>query len=116
MQGQDPNLLVELYSISDTQTFVNNSVQSYYNANSTNSLDNYSFQEGNDGGIMPVLMYSTNKIAMTGNNTGFQAFNTWNLTTTELGPFTLYNSTELQLWFETLDEFSLVFSLNMNLP
>ena len=62
MQGQDPNLLVELYSISDTQNFVNNSVQSYFNANSTDSLDNYSFQESN-GVIMPILMYSTNKIA-----------------------------------------------------
>ena len=63
------------------------------------------------------MMYSTNKLAITNQTLyPFQPFNYWNLTTTELGPFTLFNSSELQAWFETLNEFSLVFTLDMNLP
>jgi len=65
---------VPLYNISQVQDFVNLTVQSYYDANSTNSLDNFSFDE-TDGEINPIIMYSTNILKPTNESSQNYTFN-----------------------------------------
>lgn len=53
--------VIKLFTIDQVQTFVNTTVQNYYNINSEYSLDYYDNLDRETGLIIPVQMYISNE-------------------------------------------------------
>jgi hypothetical protein len=95
-----------LFSMGEVISFINNTANIYYNINE-NTVDTYSYDYDNHGDIEPIKLYVDYLNYENVKDLGYQF--EYNITETDLGPFTLFNPKK---FIDSVKRFQMKFTLN----